>query len=214
MLCFKPGDRTHLLYRLRPWRGRRGERRGFAWTEYRDLIVATHQQLRAPLVWIWDNLNVHSTHELTDFIAANRDWLHVVHLPSYAPELNPTEGVWSLLKRSLTDFAAADLDHLTRVVKRKLKKIQYRPHLLDGCLAQTGLTITTPVITPTAITNSTSVTRNRGQFPSEQAVLKVLYLAVRNLADYRRPNVGIRSSGWKQALQAFTIYFEGRIPTP
>ena len=58
------------------------------------------------------------------------------------------------------------------------------------------------------------VTRNRGQFPSEQAALKVLYLAVRNLEDFRSPNVGIRSSGWKQALQAFTIYFDGRIPTP
>ncbi len=58
------------------------------------------------------------------------------------------------------------------------------------------------------------VTRNRGQFPSEQAALKVLYLAVRNLEEFRRPSVGIRSSGWKQALQAFTIYFDGRIPTP
>src|SRR5690348_5657413 len=58
------------------------------------------------------------------------------------------------------------------------------------------------------------VTRNRGQFPSEQAALKVLYLAVRNLEEFRGPNVGIRSSGWKQALQAFTIYFDGRIPTP
>jgi len=58
------------------------------------------------------------------------------------------------------------------------------------------------------------VTRNRGQFPSEQAVLKVLYLAVRNLEEFRTPNVGIRSSGWKQALQAFTVYFDGRIPTP
>jgi transposase-like protein len=58
------------------------------------------------------------------------------------------------------------------------------------------------------------VTRNRGQFPSEQAALKVLYLAVRNLEEFRSPNVGIRSAGWKQALQAFTIYFDGRIPTP
>ncbi|PXY19268.1 transposase [Prauserella muralis] len=58
------------------------------------------------------------------------------------------------------------------------------------------------------------VTRNRGQFPSEQAALKVLYLAVRNLEDYRTPNIGIRTSGWKQVLQAFTIYFEGRIPAP
>jgi putative transposase len=58
------------------------------------------------------------------------------------------------------------------------------------------------------------VTRNRGHFPSEQAALKVLYLAVRNLDEYRSPNTGTRSAGWKQALQAFTIYFEGRIPTP
>ena len=58
------------------------------------------------------------------------------------------------------------------------------------------------------------VTRNRGQFPSEQAAVKVLYLAVRNLEEFRTANVGIRSSGWKQALQAFTIYFDGRIPTP
>ena len=58
------------------------------------------------------------------------------------------------------------------------------------------------------------VTRNRGQFPSEQAALKVLYLAVRNLDEFRGPTVGTRSSGWKKALQTFTIYFEGRIPTP
>jgi hypothetical protein len=28
-----------------------------------------------------------------------------------------------------------------RLWRRKLKKIQYRPHLIDGCLAGTGLTI-------------------------------------------------------------------------
>jgi arginyl-tRNA--protein-N-Asp/Glu arginylyltransferase len=53
----------------------------------------------------------------------------------------PTEGIWSLLKRAMANFAAADLDSLVRIVKRKLKKIQYRPHLIDGCLAATGLTI-------------------------------------------------------------------------
>ncbi len=31
------------------------------------------------------------------------------------------------------------------------------------------------------------MTRNRGQFPSEQAALKVLYLAVRNFEELRRP---------------------------
>ena len=42
----------------------------------------------------------------------------------------------------------------------------------------------------------------------------MLYLAVRNLQDYRNANTGIRSSRWKQALQALTIYFDGRIPSP
>ena len=51
------------------------------------------------------------------------------------------EGIWSMLKRSMINFAAADLDSLVRIVKRKLKKIQYRPHLINGCLTATGLTI-------------------------------------------------------------------------
>ena len=41
----------------------------------------------------------------------------------------------------MANFAAADLNGLVRIVKRKLKKIQYRPHLIDGCLAATGLKI-------------------------------------------------------------------------
>ena len=45
------------------------------------------------------------------------------------------------LAPELADFAAADVDGLVRIVKRKLKKIQYRPHLIDGCLGATGLTI-------------------------------------------------------------------------
>jgi hypothetical protein len=39
----------------------------------------------------------------------------------------------------MVNFAAADLDGLVRLVKRKLKKIQYRPRLIDGGLAATGL---------------------------------------------------------------------------
>jgi hypothetical protein len=51
-------------------------------------------------------------------------------------------------------------------------------------------------------------TRDRGSFPTDLA-LKVLYLAA-----FRGLSTGIRSSGWKQALQGVTIYFGGRIPTP
>ncbi len=62
-------------------------------------------------------------------------------LPAYAPDLNPTEGVWSLVKRDICNLAAADLGQITRAVKRKLKMLQYRPEVVDGCLASTDLAL-------------------------------------------------------------------------
>ncbi len=41
----------------------------------------------------------------------------------------------------MANLAAAGLEGLVRIVKRKPKKIQYRPHLINGCLAATGLRI-------------------------------------------------------------------------
>ena len=104
------------------------------------LIRLPHGQA-APLVWVWDNLNIHLAPDLADFAEQNKEWLRIYRLPAYAPDMNPAEGIWSLLKRSMANFAAADLDGLVRIIKRKLKKIQYRPHLIDGCLAATGLTL-------------------------------------------------------------------------
>lgn len=55
------------------------------------------------------------------------------------PDLNPAEGIWSLLKRPVVNFATAGLDGLVRIIKRKVKKIQYRRRLINGCLAAAGL---------------------------------------------------------------------------
>ena len=81
--------------------------------------------------------------------------MQIFQLPSYAPDLNPQEGIWSLLRRMMVNFVAADLTGLVRIMKRKLKKIQYRPELIDGCLAGTGLIIEPGLITQPAPTSST-----------------------------------------------------------
>jgi transposase len=139
MTCYKPGERSRLIYGIHVYRGRKDERRGFTWTDYRDLIIRAHLQLAGPIVLVWDNLRTHLMPQMQEFIAANQHWLTVFQLPTYAPDLNPQEGIWSLVKRGLGNLAVADLDHLTRTVKQKLKKIQYRAHLIDGCLTETGL---------------------------------------------------------------------------
>ncbi len=43
---------------------------------------------------VWDNLNVHKSHDMRAFVAA-QPWLEVAYLPPYAPELNPVEGLWA-----------------------------------------------------------------------------------------------------------------------
>jgi putative transposase len=43
-------------------------------------------------------------------LAASRDWLHVIQLPAYTRDLNPTEGVWSHVKRGLGNLAVTGVD--------------------------------------------------------------------------------------------------------
>jgi hypothetical protein len=141
LLAYRPGQRGHLYYRLGVHRGRRGERRSLSEADYAALLAAAHQQLHAPIILIWDNLNTHVSRRMRAFVAAHPDWLTVVRLPAYAPELNATEGVWSHLKRGLGNCAATGIDQLVTLVKARLKRLQYHPELLDGFLGQTGLTL-------------------------------------------------------------------------
>ena len=142
LLCIKPGCRPRLIYRVHHGRGRGTDRRkGLTETDYARLLDAAHTQLAGPLVLVWDNLNAHVSAAMTDLIAA-RDWLTVYRLPPYAHELNPVEPLWSHLKRSLANLAKRNLAQLTALVKTRLKRMQYRPALLSGFLASTGLDLT------------------------------------------------------------------------
>ena len=141
LVCLKPGARGHLFYRMRIHRGRKGERRSMSEADYAGLIAAAHHQLQAPLIICWDNLNTHVSAVMREFTGAHPDWLTVVQLPGYAPELNPVEGVWANMKNGLGNLAARNVDQLAKIVRNRLKRIQYRPALISGFLAQTGLTL-------------------------------------------------------------------------
>lgn len=55
------------------------------------------------------------------------------------------------------------------------------------------------------------VTKTRGHFPTSDAVLKILYLAIRNIGNTRGGELGTGTQGWKRALNAFAITFPGRL---
>jgi len=56
------------------------------------------------------------------------------------------------------------------------------------------------------------VTKTRGSFPTDDAVLKIFYLAIDNMGHTRGGELGSHTQGWKQALNAFAVAFPGRIP--
>jgi transposase len=140
LVCCKPGHRTRLIFRMRTYHGRKNEPKGFGEVDYARLLDAAHQQLGGPIVLVWDNLTSHKDTLMKDLIAT-RPWLTVFYLPSYAPDLNPVETVWSHLKRSLANLAACTLDDLAALIRTRLKRMQYRPALLNGFVAHTGLPI-------------------------------------------------------------------------
>ena len=141
LVCLKPGSRGHLFYRVRIHRGRKGERRSMSEADYAGLIAAAHKELQAPVVLIWDNLNTHISAAMGKFVSSHPDWLTEVRLPAYAPELNAAEGAWANMKNGLGNLAARDVDQLAAIIKNRLKRIQYRPALIEAFLAQTGLTL-------------------------------------------------------------------------
>ncbi|MFF3788371.1 IS630 family transposase, partial [Streptomyces sp. NPDC001933] len=61
-----------------------------------------------------------------------------------APDLNPVEGLWAHIKRSLANLAARTLNELETPLRRRLKALQYRHGTLGGFLAGTGLALDRP----------------------------------------------------------------------
>ena len=66
------------------------------WFACRQLLT---REIAGSLLVIWDGAPIHRCQAVKDYLArgaAKR--IHLEQLPAYAPELNPQEGVWNLLK--------------------------------------------------------------------------------------------------------------------
>jgi hypothetical protein len=69
------------------------------------------------------------------------------------------QAVWSPLKRLLANLAERRIGQLTALVKTQLRRMQYRPGLLEGFLAKTGLDLT--LCNPPLVRSSLCAERDR-----------------------------------------------------
>jgi DDE superfamily endonuclease len=94
-----------------------------------------------PTTVIWDNLGAHHASDLHAW-AATQPWLELAYLPSYAPELDPVEGLWANLKGcELANRCCADRTELLATAQIGSIRVRRDPALLRSFLAGTGLTL-------------------------------------------------------------------------
>lgn len=98
------------------------------------------RKIRGKLLVIWDRSPIHRSKVVKAFLskgAAKR--LHLAQLPTYAPELNPDEGIWNILKRGeLKNVCCRDLTHLGLELRRAKERLRHKREVIRGCIRQCG----------------------------------------------------------------------------
>jgi len=96
------------------------------------------RHLRGPVIVLLDNSPTHKGAPLDQLLRQHRR-LRLERFPSYAPQLNPDEGVWTLAKHDLANGCPQNLDDLTADLVRSIERTRTSLKRLRGCVLQSDL---------------------------------------------------------------------------
>jgi transposase len=95
------------------------------------------RKISGKLLVIWDGSPIHRANVIKQFLASQEGKrVHLERLPGYAPELNPQEQVWNLLKRrELKNLCCQDLTSLGQELVHAKERLRHRREILQHCFA-------------------------------------------------------------------------------
>ena len=90
------------------------------------------------LLVVWDRLPAHRSKVIKDFLRqGGSQRLYLAQLPSYAPELNPDEGVWNYLKRvELRNLCCHNLSELRSELCKAVVRLRRKTSIIQGFIRQ------------------------------------------------------------------------------
>jgi transposase len=90
---------------------------------------------------LWDGASIHRCQAVKDYLAEGAAArIHLERFPSYAPELNPDEGIWHYLKGvELKNLCCRDLAHLRQELRKAKERLRHKTDVILGCIRQPGL---------------------------------------------------------------------------
>jgi transposase len=103
----------------------------------KDVVAFLEHLLRevpGRMVIIWDGAPIHRSQVVKAFLATGAAArLHLERLPAYAPELNPSEGLWAYLKGvELRNVCCFNLPHLRAELRDAVKRVRRKPRIIQG----------------------------------------------------------------------------------
>jgi DDE superfamily endonuclease len=103
------------------------------------LEYLTHQ-VPGPWTVVWDGNNIHSKSKVVKVWLAKHLQFRVEDFPSYDPQNNPDEWVWSWAKYGkLANFCPADIEWLLDAVFESMEELKHQPTLLASFIMDAGV---------------------------------------------------------------------------
>lgn len=101
------------------------------------------REIAGKILVVWDGASIHRCQAIKDFLAkGGAKRIHIERLPGYAPELNPQEGVWNLLKRvELKNVCCLNLQHIAWELLHAKERLRHRKSTLSQCYAHAGYSL-------------------------------------------------------------------------
>ncbi|HAM51359.1 MAG TPA: hypothetical protein DCP92_11980 [Nitrospiraceae bacterium] len=96
------------------------------------------RQIPGHLVVLLDNGRIHREDSIEDLLSRTSR-LHLQAFPPYASDLNPDEGVWNHLKKTLANGRPDDQNELMDALSDEICRVGASQTLLRGCIKQSDL---------------------------------------------------------------------------
>jgi transposase len=98
------------------------------------------REIVGKILVIWDGASIHRCQAIKEFLAkGGAKRIRLERLPGYAPELNPQEGVWNLLKRvELKNLCCLSIQQVQREVLHAKERLRHHKSTLSQCFAHAG----------------------------------------------------------------------------
>ena len=100
-------------------------------------------QIPGKLLVIWDGSPIHHGRAVKDFLGSGASHrLQLEQLPTYAPDLNPDEGVWKHLKCvELKNLCCKSLSELKIELRKAKERLRHKRDVILGCIRQPGFEV-------------------------------------------------------------------------